>query len=250
VIDLVARDRAALLAQIDGRTVELPDGPVRLSLAGAPQRELRMGLIAQFLHTIWNPVIALMLLSAGGILLWVEFSTPGVSVPGVLGVACILVGAVSLSVVPFSWLGLLLFAGGLAMMGLEALTPTHGLLFVSGVIAMLLGGSMVFDRPDASDLNVPFWSVVAPIVGTFAAFAALVAYAVGRVIRRPSKLGEGELIGMRGVAASALNPSGTVTLRGELWSADADGEIGQGEPVEVTEIEGMRLHVRRAAKRS
>jgi membrane-bound serine protease (ClpP class) len=249
VIDLVARDRAELLEQVDGRVVEITSGRVRLAVADAEPRELPMGLLARFLHAIWDPTIALMLLTAGGVLLWIEFSTPGVSVPGILGAICILVGAVSLSVVPFSWLGLLLFVGGLVLMGLELVTPAHGALFAAGVLAMLLGGSLVFDRPDASDLNVPFWSVVAPIVGSFAAFAGLVAFSVGRVLRRPSKLGEGELIGMRGVASTALTPSGTVALRGELWSADADGEIAQGESVEVTEIDGMRLRVRRAAKR-
>jgi membrane-bound serine protease (ClpP class) len=250
VIDLVARNREALLEQVEGRVVELPDGPVRLAVADAEPRELPMGMLARFLHAIWNPTIALMLLTAGGVLLWIEFSTPGVSVPGIVGTACILVGAVSLSVVPFSWLGLLLFAGGLVLMGLEIITPAHGLLFGAGVVSMLLGGSMVFDRPDASDLNVPFWSVVAPVVGSFAAFAGLAAYAVGRVLRKPSRLGEGELVGMRGIASTALSPSGTVALRGELWSADADGEVAKGEPIEVVGVEGMRLRVQRAAKRS
>jgi membrane-bound serine protease (ClpP class) len=250
VIDFVVKDRAALLAAVDGRVVELPDGRVRLSVRDRDARELPMGLLAKFLHAIWDPTIALMLLTAGGVLLWIEFSTPGVSVPGVLGVACILVGAVSLSVVPFSWLGLVLFGGGLVLMGLELVTPAHGLLFAAGVGSMMLGGSLVFDRPDASDLNVPFWSVVAPIVGSFAAFAGLVAYAVGRVMRTPSKLGEGELLGMRGVASTALAPSGTVALRGELWSADAEGEIGVGEAVEVVDVDGMRLRVRRATKRT
>jgi membrane-bound serine protease (ClpP class) len=249
-IDLVVRDRDALLAGIEGRVVELSSGRVRISVAHAVPRELPMGLLARFLHAIWNPAIALMLLTAGGVLLWIEFSTPGVSVPGVLGVACILVAAVSLSVVPFSWLGLLLFSGGLVLMGLEVITPAHGMLFAAGVVSMLLGGSLVFDRPDASDLNVPFWSVVAPIVGSFAAFAGLIAYAVGRVLRKPSLIGEGELVGMRGVASTALAPSGTVALRGELWSADAESEIAPGEAVEVTRLDGMRLRVRRAAKRS
>jgi membrane-bound serine protease (ClpP class) len=81
-------------------------------------------------------------------------------------------------------------------------------------------------------------------------FGTLAAWAVGRTLGRPSKLGEGELLGMRGVASTALSPSGTVALRGELWSADADAEIAQGEAIEVTQVEGMRLRVRRAQKKS
>ena len=55
-------------------------------------------------------------------------------------------------------------------------------------------------------------------------------------------------------AVVGIDPSGgrlaAVALRGELWSADADGEIAAGDAVEVTEVDGMRLRVRRVAKRS
>ncbi len=250
VVDLVANDRRALVEQIDGRTVRIESGPVRLAVKDAPERELPMGLLAQFLHTIWDPTIALMLLSAGGILLWIEFSSPGVSVPGILGAACIIVGVVSLQVLPFSWLGLLLFLSGIALFVAELFVTTHGILFAAGFLCMLLGGSMMFDRPDASDLSVPFWSVLVPIVGGFGAFGVLVAIAVGRVIRKPSAIGVGELMGLRGVASSALAPSGSVFVRGEYWTADADGPIAKGEPIEVVAVEGMRLRVRRATRRA
>ena len=78
------KDRDALIAQLDGRVVTLGDEPVRLAVKDAARRELQMGMLARFLHTIWDPYYALMLLTAGGILLWIEFSTPGVSVPGIV----------------------------------------------------------------------------------------------------------------------------------------------------------------------
>ncbi len=250
VIDVVADSRAELLAALDGRVVDLTSGRVRLVTKGAELRELEMGMLARFLHAIWDPSIAFMFLAAGAVLLYIEFSTPGVSVPGVLGAACLVVFAVSLQVLPFQWLGLILFAGGLALFGAELILGTYGVLFAAGIVSMLFGGSLIFDRPDASDLSVPFWTTVAPVVGTFALFGGLVAFAVGRVLRKPSMLGEGELLGMRGVASTALAPSGTVALRGELWSADADDRIAQGEAVEVIAIDGMRLRVRRAIRRA
>ena len=250
VIDLVANDRDALLAAIDGRSVRIASGEVRLAVKNAPTRELEMGFLARFLHTIWDPTIALMLLSAGGILLWIEFSSPGLTVPGVLGVACIIVAVFSLQVLPFSWLGLVLFLGGAALFAAELVLASHGLLFGVGIVCMLFGGTLLFDRPDASDLTVPFWSVVVPIVGGLGAFALAVVVAVGRVLRKPSAIGVGELIGMRGTASTALSPAGSVFVRGELWSADADGEIPAGEPIEVVALEGMRLRVRRARRRT
>jgi len=249
VIDLIAGDREALLAELDGREVNLGGNHERLMLRHAPVRELPMGLLARLLHAIADPQLAFLLLVAGAGLIWLELNTPGIGVPGVLGTACLIIAATALQLVPFSWLGLALFLGGCALVAAELFVSSYGLLFVAGLVCMLLGGSMIFDRPDVSDLELPFWRVVVPVVASFAAFGALAAWAVGRVLRSPSKLGEGELLGMRGVASTPLTPSGTVALRGELWSADADAEIAKGEPVEVIAIEGMRLRVRRAPRR-
>ncbi len=250
VIDLVASDRAALLTAIEGRVVKLGTGSVRLALTSGAPRELTMGLLARFLHAIADPTFAFLFMFAGAALIWLELNTPGVGVPGVLGVACLLVASVSFQLVPFSWLGLGLFLAGIGLVAAELFVSTYGVLLAAGVACMLLGGSMLFERPDVSDLDLPFWQVVVPAVGAFAAFGAFAMFAVGRTLALPSKLGEGELLGMRGVASTAIAPSGTVALRGELWSADAEGEIAQGDSVEVIAIEGMRLRVRRAANRT
>jgi membrane-bound ClpP family serine protease len=37
-----------------------------------------------------------------------------------------------------------------------------------------------------------------------------------------------------------------VFIRGEYWTADADEEVSEGDGVEVTAVEGLRLRVRRA----
>jgi membrane-bound serine protease (ClpP class) len=249
VVDLVASDRAALLREIDGQVVTLPSGPVRLAVKGAAPRELEMSALAKLLHAISNPTWAFLILLAGAALVWLELNTPGVGVPGILGTACLIVGGVALQMIPFSWLGLGLFVGGCVLVAAELFVGAFGLLLAAGVVCLLLGGSMLFERPDVSDLDVPFWSVVVPVVASFGVFGAFAAWSVGRVLRTPSKLGEGELVGMRGVASTALAPSGTVSLRGELWTADAESEVARGEPVEVVAIEGMRLRVRRAEQR-
>lgn len=55
------------------------------------------------------------------------------------------------------------------------------------------------------------------------------------------------LVGAHGVAREPLEPSGYVSLRGELWRAElADGEaVGPGEEVVVESVEGLTLRVRR-----
>jgi membrane-bound serine protease (ClpP class) len=120
-------------------------------------------------------------------------------------------------------------------------------LLVAGLACFLLGGSILFDVPELSDLTVSFWAVLVPIVTGFATFAALVLYAVGRSMGRAQTAGVSELEGMVGRADTALAPEGRVFVRGEYWNARSDEELPAGTRVEVTAVEGMRLRVRRAA---
>jgi membrane-bound serine protease (ClpP class) len=111
---------------------------------------------------------------------------------------------------------------------------------------MLLGGSMVFDQPDVSDLNVSFWSVLVPAVAAFAVFGGLVVFALGRSLWVEQTAGVDELIGLVGRTTTALSPEGKVFVRGEYWNASADTEVAEGEAVEITGVDGLLLHVRPA----
>jgi membrane-bound serine protease (ClpP class) len=129
----------------------------------------------------------------------------------------------------------------------EIFVTSFGVLFTLGVIGILVGGSMVFDMPEVSDLTVSFWSVLVPVVFGFAAAAALIVFVVTRSMFRAQTAGVDELLGLVGKARTALTPDGKVFIRGEYWDASADAQIEVGEAVEVTRVEGLRLHVRRAS---
>ncbi len=70
-----------------------------------------MSLLQRFLHVLASPDIAVVLLMAGLLGLYVEFTQPGLVAPGVLGAVCLVLGAISLQILPFSWLGLIVFFG-------------------------------------------------------------------------------------------------------------------------------------------
>jgi membrane-bound serine protease (ClpP class) len=56
------------------------------------------------------------------------------------------------------------------------------------------------------------------------------------------------LVGAVGVVRNDLDPTGTVFVQGELWSAEAaDGAIDAGQLVRVVHVSGLRLRVRKAA---
>ena len=106
LIDLVAPNEQALLAALDGRTVtRFNGGSVVLHTAGAEvevyQKTLRQSVVA----AIADPNIALILLVIGAVCIYVEFTSPGLIAPGVVGAILVLLGLSAISILPINWLG-------------------------------------------------------------------------------------------------------------------------------------------------
>ncbi len=250
VIDLVAENRADLLTQIEGRVVDIIGEERTLVVAGAPVKEIQMRVFQKIMHVVASPDVAVLLLMAGLLGLYLEFQNPGMMVPGIGGLAFLILAMVALQILPFSWLGLILFFAGLGLIAAELFVPSYGLLFGAGLLCMLFGGTMIFDMPEASDLQVSFWPVLVPAVGTFAAFGALVAVAIGRSRMLAQVAGTDELIGMEGKVESAIEGGvpGRMFLRGEYWNAvneDAEEALAPGDRAEVVRVEGLKVWVRR-----
>jgi membrane-bound serine protease (ClpP class) len=245
VIDLVADDRQALLEAIEGREVVVDGDSVSLEVAGAEVRVIEMTALQRLFNFLASPDVAVLLVMAGLLGLYIEFNQPGMLVPGVVGGICLVLAAIAFQILPFSWVGLMLVMLGLGLAVAEIFVSAYGLLLALGLLCFLFGGSMLFDLPEVSDLTVSFWSVLVPLVVGFGAFAALILYAVGRTFMRKQTAGVSELIGQVGRAATPLAPDGRVFVRGEYWNAKSDEPITADEPVEITAVEGMRLRVRR-----
>jgi len=250
VIDLVAESRTALLAASHGREVKVAGEPVRLDLENPTVVEIPMSRMNRFLDVLASPDIAVLLMLAGMLGIYVEFTNPGLIVPGAVGAVCLVLGFVALQILPFSWLGLFLLIAGLGLFFAEIFVTSYGLLFLGGVACFLMGGSMLFDMPEVNDLNVSFWSVLMPSVTAMSLFAGVVVFAVTRSMRMPEITGTGELVGLEGKSQTDLDPEGMVFVRGEIWKARASEPLAAGERVEVVGVEGLELRVRRAVPRS
>ncbi len=247
VIDIVAKDIDDLLKQAEGRKVDVDGHEQALSLQGARIERFEMGLKQKVINILADPNIAYLLLMAGILGLYMEFSHPGVIFPGVAGGICLLLGLTSLQILPFNYAGLLLILLGVALLIGEAFVPSFGVLGIGGAISLALGSLLLFDT-EGSDLMVDR-SMIFAVVGTVSGLMLLLAYLVFNSQRRKPTLGLEGLVGEIGEVKEALKPGGRVFVHGELWSVDGDGEeIGVGEKVEVVSFDGMRLKVKRASK--
>jgi membrane-bound serine protease (ClpP class) len=245
VIDVIAKDLDDLLDKMDGTEVSIKDDIRILRTKDAQIQAINLSLREQFLVRITNPNIAYILFTLGSAGLVYEFTHPGAIFPGVAGGVCLILAFLSLQTLPVNYAGIALIVMGIIMLFLETRTPTNGPLTVGGIASMILGSVMLFDT------NAPFlrvsWSVILPVVLFTAAFFLFLVYMTVRAMRKKPTTGTSGLVGETAEVKSALSPGkpGSVFVHGEFWDAIADENIKIGEEVEVTEVKGMRLIVKR-----
>jgi membrane-bound serine protease (ClpP class) len=244
VIDFIAKNRTELLEKLDGREVTLVDDVTKsLNLKGAGIVEIPMSLRDRLLHQLANPNLAYIFLLLGFYGLYFELSNPGSIFPGVVGGILLLLGLFALQMMPVNYVGVLLIAFAMLLFLVEIKVPSHGLLTIGGIVALVLGSLMLFDTTDR--LYRVSWSVLVPAVGVTVAFFL---FAVGMGIRAQRKqpaTGREGLVGLVGEVTEPLEPDGRVFVEGELWFASADEPIETGETIQVVAVHGMKLKVRR-----
>jgi membrane-bound serine protease (ClpP class) len=243
LIDVVAADLPALLAALDGRELEKPEGARRtVRLAGATIERHEMSGFRRVLSALIHPNIAYLLMSIGFLGLYFEFSHPGAIFPGVAGAICLLLGLYALSILPVSYAGVGLILLAVALFVAEIKVTSYGLLTVGGTVALILGSLMLFKSADPA-LRVSL-SLVLPVALACGGIAGFLATLVLRAQRRRPTTGREGLVGAHATARTALAPAGKVFLQGEWWNAVAEGTLPAGAEVEVVEVDGMTLRVR------
>ncbi len=247
VIDIVAHDLDDLLRQADGLMVDIGGNKEKISLKGVRVERFEMALRQKIINVLADPNIAYLLLMAGILGLYMEFSNPGVIFPGVAGGIALLLALTSFQILPINYAGLMLILLGLSLLVGEAFLPSFGVLGIGGVISLTLGSLLLFDTK-GSDLVLDR-AIVFAAVGTLSVFILVVGYLVVQAHRRKPTLGMEGLMGEVGEVRVKLNPTGKIFIRGEYWNTEGDGEIDVGEKVQVVGFEGMLLKVKRLFER-
>jgi membrane-bound serine protease (ClpP class) len=242
LIDLVVKDVDELVRSLDGRAVKRFDGStVTLALSGQRTVGVAMNWRQAVLAAIARPEVMFLLLLGALAGIGAELSHPGLLFPGIVGVFCLILFLFATQVIPINSAGVLLILLAVALFAAEVKVTSYGLLTVAGLTAMILGAMMLVDAP----IRVAWSTLLAPAVAMAAGTILLVRLVLQAQRRRPVT-GVAGLVGARGVADTELEPEGWVLVAGERWRGRADTPIPAGQAVQVTSVEGLRVHVRKA----
>lgn len=242
VIDLIARDPADLLRQVNGRTVEIGGATRHLATQNATIVPIAPGWISQFLSVITDPNIAFILMLVGIYGLLFEFMSPGAIAPGVVGTICLLLGLYALNTLPINYAGLALMMLGIALLVVEVFNPTV-VLGMGGVVAFVLGAVMLF-RVETPEYRLS-WTVIGIAAAMLIGLLFVVLASLRRARKAPARTGAQA---MRGLTAEVLDwagGEGHVFTQGERWQARSAETFQPGEKVEVAGVADLTLVVRR-----
>jgi membrane-bound serine protease (ClpP class) len=225
----------------------------------------------RIVSVITGAAVTSLLVLIGLAALYLEITSPGFGVPGTIAIIAFLIiflGGALLGTV--GSLEIILFLLGVVLLVIEIfLIPGFGVTGISGIVLMI--AALVLSRQEFVIPRVPWeWDIflrnLRNVGFGFVGSLVLLVFLLRIFPRTPglkrlilesnqdatagytvqSVESSALLTGRRGSAVTALRPAGKADFEGEILVVETDGEfIEAGTPVEVIEVSGNRIVVRR-----
>ena len=259
------------------KTVDNKDVNEVYALYGVEADKVRVGepsWLDEFASFLRRTPVSILLVIVGIAGLVLELKAPGLVVPGVIAAVCFIL---------FFWaqtqlggqliyLAIMLFLLGLALVGVEIfLVPGFGVTGVSGILLILSG--LVLAGLDKAPESASDWvALVYQLLqyGLTMAGAAVLAFLVARYLPKipyanrlmlippedkaeaddepvlPGVEAAASLLGQVGTTTSMLRPSGMAKFGDRYIDVVTEGDfLPPGTPVQVVEVEGTRIVVKK-----
>jgi membrane-bound serine protease (ClpP class) len=238
VINLIASDRADLLAQLNGREVN----GHRLNTEGATVTEIPMIARERVFQLLWRPEVMLLLMLAAMYGIIGEMSNPGAILPGVVGGIALILALYMAAILPVNLAGLALIGLAALLFIVDLFAPTHGVLTFGGIAAFFLGALLLFNRADPT-----FRLSLAYIIPATVVTALFFLFVVGKGLRAqslPARTGKEAMLGKTAPAVGHIDAQGgKVFFEGEYWNAVSESPVEAGQTVRILEVAGLTLKV-------
>jgi membrane-bound serine protease (ClpP class) len=242
VIDFIADDLEQVIKLANGREILLLGNKNKLSLDEVNLIERVPDWRYSFLATITNPNIVYILMLIGIYGLILEFYSPGVGLPGVLGGICLVLAMYAMQMLPINYAGLAFILLGILLLVGEAFSPSFGVLGLGGIISFILGSIFLMD----SDL--PEYQIAKPLIIAVsllsAAFILLMIGLLLKIRRKKVTTGIDCLVGQFAIVKEDFDTGqGWVEIAGAIWHASSADLLLAGQRVKIQQVSGLNLIV-------
>ena len=242
VIDIVAPDAEDLFRQANGRKVKVGGSVVALDTRDLLQAAFDPDWRTKLLGVITNPNVALILMMIGIYGLLFEFMSPGALYPGTIGAICLLLGLYALAALPLNYAGAGLALLGMSLLIAEAFLPSFGILGIGGVIAFVIGMTILMDTEGIPGFEVS-WPLIAGLALAGLGLGVLVARLAMGSFKHKVTAGQEAMLGARAEVQDWSGLRGHVFVQGERWNAVASQPLQVGQRVMITAMDGLTLSV-------
>ena len=256
IIDKIAQDREELLEVINGMLVTTQAGPITINTESVNLQEEKRNWKEKFLDAVGDPNITFILLTIGSIGLTIEFVSPGILVGGFVGLLATALAFVGMGQLPVNWLALVLIVAAVVLFVFETQGAGLGFFAIGGTICFALGGFLLYgdfgSNPTGKDLfSLSMW-LLAFVVIVLSVLLLFLVMALRDTMSRGSPSNYAAIIGSEGIVRAALDPTGTVLVGSELWTATSEdpSEIEEGKVVVINSYDGVQLVVSEKTKKA
>ncbi len=204
----------------------------------------RMKGMDLFMYYLTNPYLLYLLSSMSILLLLFEITHPGFGIPGIMGLVGLGLVSYGYGFLPVNFLGLFLFALGVAFCIAEPFVAGFGLLIGSGILLMIWGSVLMWKHPDSLfRFEIRY---IIPFIFVFSASIVAIIWLALKIKRQPPLTGISSMIGRVADVVEDVSPmGGKVFCMGEYWNARTkEGKVERGKRVEVIGVEGLELIVK------
>ena len=248
--------------------------PFFANIPNAQVHAYQTDLRSRFFAFLMLPAVASILMLGFMLGLYLEFTTPGATLPGAIAIICLfLLGISSFAFEIGSWLEIVLLLGGIAILLVDIFFfPTFGILGSFGLLMMAAGLlGLVIPGLEKVTFDPISWQlggqeVMLQLLWFVATLILGILFLIALAFWFPGKYNplqkfvlhdaqEGytaggleyeHLQGKSGTTATPLRPSGRILIDGTPYDAQSAGDfIAAEEDIVVERVEGARLFVRR-----
>jgi membrane-bound serine protease (ClpP class) len=245
VVEYEVKDFNDMKSTLEGKTISKNGKDFKLSFKDEIE-VVEMAAFKKLLNYISHPNFAYILLIIGVYGLIYEFSNPGIGLGAVVGGMSLLLAALAFQMIPINVVGILLIIFGVILMFTDLFVPSFGILTIGGLISFLIGSLTLFDV-ERFPVNVSLGLILGATITT-ALFFIFAAGSGIKIQKKKVTTGIEGMIGIEGEVKKKIAPKGEVLVRGEFWEAESpEGEIEEGVKIEVVDVKGNLLIVKRKA---